>query len=125
MTRLIFQEAGRIQSWQLFRACSFQNWQKKTHLEWPFLGIARSSHNTRIANGKFVRGRKSNEVSDILECSSLAAVDAILGRLKPSERQSTEFVVIAIKAPFERLNVPLPSDAQKRQRLLRVCCHLF
>lgn len=43
----------------------------------------------------------------------------------PSERQSAEWGVRAIKGPFGRLKLPLSPDALKRERLLRICVHLF
>ena len=89
------------------------------------LGDSAFVKNSRVTNGKIVRGQKANEVSDNPESSALAAVDIILLRVMPSERQSAEWGLRAIKAPFARPKVPLPADAEKRQRLLAVCCHLF
>ena len=81
--------------------------------------------NTSVTNGKVLQGRKTNETWDIPESAALAVVDIILQRFMPSERQSAEWGVRAWKAPFQRLKTPLPADATKRLRLLRICCHLF
>ena len=89
------------------------------------LGDSAFVNNTRITNGKIVRGRKSNETADIPESAALAAVDIILERIMPSERQSAEWGVRAIKAPFARFKVPLSPDSEKRFRILSICCHLF
>lgn len=89
------------------------------------LGDSAFVNNVRITNGKIVRGRKANETSDIPNSACLAAVDLILQRVMPSERQSAEWGVRAVKAPFARLKVPLPPDARTRLRLLTLCCHLF
>ena len=80
---------------------------------------------TKATNGKVLYSRKSNETNDILKSAELAAVDLLLQRAMPSERQSAEWGVRAMKGPFQRLNIPLPADAQKRLRLLRICCHLY
>ena len=89
------------------------------------LGDSAFVNNTSVTNGKIVRGRKANETSDIPVSAELGAVDIILQRIMPSERQSAEWGVRAIKAPFSRLQVPLPADAKKRERLITICCHLF
>jgi len=78
-----------------------------------------------MTNGKTLRSRKTNEKHDIPESAALCAVDIILQRVLPSERQSAEWGIRAIKAPFRRLKVPLPADSQDRFRLVMVCCHLF
>lgn len=75
--------------------------------------------------GKLVRARKDNERNDIPAAASLAAVDALIEKAMPSERQSAEWGVRALKGPFKRLSVALPADAYKRYRIIRVCCHLF
>ncbi|CDF33017.1 unnamed protein product [Chondrus crispus] len=89
------------------------------------LGDSAFVNNLKATNGKVVRGRKSNETNDIPCSLALAAVDTILQRAMPSERQSAEWGVRAIKGPFARLKVPLPADSKKRYRLLRICCHMF
>lgn len=89
------------------------------------LGDSAFVNNARVTSGKIIRGRKSNETSDIPEASALSAVDIILQRIMPSERQSAEWGVMAIKAPFARLKVSVPADSKKCLRLLTICCHLF
>ena len=46
----------------------------------------------RCTNGKVLRGRKSNEKKGIPQSAVLAAVDILLQRVMPSERQSAEWV---------------------------------
>ena len=89
------------------------------------LGDSAFVNNTSTTNGKVLRGRKTNEVNDIPESAALAAVDLIMQRIMPSERQSAEWGVRALKGPFQRLKTPLPADSLKRLRLLRICCHLY
>lgn len=45
---------------------------------------------TRNMGGKVVQGRKTNETSDIPNDAVLAAVDLIVQRIMPSDRQSAE-----------------------------------
>ena len=78
----------------------------------------------KATNGKGLRSTKSNEVNDIPKSAELAPVDLMLQRAMPSKRQSAEWGVRAMKGPFQRLKTPLPADARKRLRLLRICCHL-
>ena len=92
---------------------------------YSILGDSAFVNNTSTTNGKVLHGRKSNETRDIPHSAYLSAVDIILQRVMPSERQSAEWGVRAIKAPFQRLKTPLPADSKKRLRLLRICCHLF
>ena len=92
---------------------------------YAILGDSAFVNNTTATNGKVLRGRKSNETREIPESAALAAVDALLQRIMPSERQSAEWGVRALKGPFQRLKTPLPADSVKRLRLLRICCHLF
>lgn len=80
---------------------------------------------SRVIHGKIIRARKSTETVDTPTSSLLASVDAILQRVMPSERQSAEWGIRAVKAPFGRLRLPLPADASTRFRLLSVCVHLY
>ena len=89
------------------------------------LGDSAFVSDTRRTNGKIVRARKTNETSDIPYSATLAAVDVLLQRAMPSERQSAEWGVRAFKGPFARLKIPLSPDSYKRYRLIRICCHLF
>ena len=78
--------------------------------------------------GKLVRARKVNEMgksSDTPNCTYLAAVDVLLERAIPSERQSVEWGVRSIKGPFKRLSVPLLADSYNRYRVVVLCAHLF
>ena len=89
------------------------------------LGDSAFVNTTKATNGKVLRNRKSNEMNDIPKSAELAVVDVLLQRAMKSERQSAEWGVRAMKGPFQRLKTPLPADAHKRLRLLRICCHLF
>ena len=55
----------------------------------------------------------------------LEAVEVLLDQVIPSERQSAEWGVRAIKAPFKRLCAKLPGDAYKRFRILALSAHLY
>ena len=74
---------------------------------------------------KVMRGRKANELWDLPQSKVLARLDILLQRLIPRVRQSAEWGLRAIKAPFGRLHYPLPADTHKRRRLLLICCHIF
>lgn len=89
------------------------------------LGDSAFAVERKVSDGKIVRSRKSNERAFIPESLELAAIDTILQRVMPSERQSAEWGVRAIKGTFGRLKVPLSADSSKRKRLLRICVHLF
>ena len=82
-------------------------------------------NNARVTNGKIIRPRKTNEVHDIPSSAFLAAVDTMLQHAIPSERQSAEWGVRALKGTFPRLKVELPGDVAKRRRLISICCHMF
>lgn len=97
----------------------------KTPIGFAILGDSAFVARTRVVHGKIIRGRKSTETEDVPASSMLAAVDAILQRVMPSERQSAEWGIRAFKAPFGRLRLPLPADAKARYRLLQVCVHLY
>ena len=92
---------------------------------YAILGDSAFIKDTRVTNGKIIRSRKANETQDIPESAELCAVDMILQRIMPGERQSAEWGIRALKGPFARLKLPLPADASKRSRLVRICCHLL
>lgn len=64
-------------------------------------------------SGKVTRMRKMKETSDIPETTVLAALDNIMQRILPRERQSAEWGMGAIKGAFKRLFAPLPADSMK------------
>lgn len=67
----------------------------------------------RMTPGNIVRLRNSNETEGILRYALLSAVDIVLQRVIPSERQSAEWVIRALKVPFGRLRLPInPRIAQ-------------
>lgn len=78
--------------------------------------------------GKVVRARKANELgpsSDVSKSFYLSAVDTLFERAMPSERQSAEWGVRAMKCPFKRMTVSLPADVHSRYRILVICAHMF
>lgn len=85
------------------------------------LGDSAFVNNTRVTHGKVVRNRKSTETTDIPEGAALAAIDLILQRVYPSERQSEEWGVRSLKGPFKRLDATLPAESPKRL-LIIACC---
>jgi len=84
---------------------------------------------TSVLNGKIVRARKANELGGahgaVAQSTFIAATEMLLDRAMPSERQSAEWGVRAIKGPFKRVTVPLPADAYTRYRLLVLVTHLY
>ena len=78
--------------------------------------------------GEILRARKSNEMgsnSNVPRSTWLAAVDTLLESALPSERQSAEWGLRALKGPFARLKTVLPADAHARYRILGLCVHLY
>eukprot|EP00171_Calliarthron_tuberculosum_P005428 IDg5428t1 len=92
---------------------------------YAILGDSAFASSMRVGGGKIVRARKQNETVDIPESPELAAVDLVLQRVLPSERQSAEWGIRALKGPFERMRLPLSAVSTRRGRLLRVCVHLL
>jgi len=83
---------------------------------------------TLVHNCKIVRARKVNEMGTaggVGQDAYIAATEMLLDRAMPSERQSAEWGVRAIKGPFKRVTVPLPADAYTRYRLLVLVTHLY
>jgi len=83
---------------------------------------------TSVLNGKIVRARKVNEMGTaggVGQNAYIAATEMLLDRAMPSERQSAEWGVRAIKGPFKRVTVPLPADSYTRYRLLVLVTHLY
>lgn len=98
---------------------------EKTPRGKAILGDSAFVAKARVSHGKIIRGRKSTETEDVPVSELLARVDAVLQRVMPSERQSAEWGIRAMKAPFGRLRLPLPADSTLRLRLLEVCVHLY
>lgn len=83
-----------------------------------------SSHETR--RGKILRARKlieGGEISDLSRSTWVEAVDTMLERAMPSERQSVEWGERALKGPLARLKAPLPLDERARLRIIACCAH--
>ena len=97
----------------------------------PGLAILADSAFPRNADGlegKIVRARKANEMGDCainVSNTYLSAVELLLDRAAPSERQTAEWGIGASKQPFGRLRVTLPGNSKKRLRLLTIAVHLF
>lgn len=79
----------------------------------------------KSTDGKIVRAKKTNETKELCSSWELSAVELVLQRIYPSERQSAEWGIRALKAPFGRLRLPLSADSKSRCRLLTVCVHLL
>ena len=65
------------------------------------------------------------DTSGVTSSLWLAAVDTLLDKAMPSERQSAEWGVRALKGPFMRLTTTLPGNVYVRGRILRLCVHLY
>lgn len=77
---------------------------------------------------KIVRAPKSNEMGGAPNASRTIwseAMNLVLDRLLPSDRQSAEWGICALKGPFKRLTVLLPDDSHIRKRPLVVTAHLY
>lgn len=90
-----------------------------------FAILGDSAFVTRTTGGKVVRARKNNETGEIPTDAVLAAVDIIMQRVMPSERQSAEWGIRAMKAPFGILRLPLSPSSRKRYKLLCTCTRLL
>lgn len=75
--------------------------------------------------GKAVRACKTNKTANITEIFELQAVDLEHQRVYPSENQSAEWGVQALKVPSEKPKLPLTSDRNIQNRLFVVCNHLL
>ena len=53
------------------------------------------------------------------------AVDKLLERAMPSERQSAEWGVHPIKGPFRRLTTVLPTNSELILEIIATCAHLY
>lgn len=51
-----------------------------------------------------MRGRKTNEVSSIIESATLAAIDEVMKRVIQSEGQSAKWRIRELKTPFRYLH---------------------
>lgn len=80
---------------------------------------------SRVTYGEILRGWTCTETTGVPMSELLAAVDEVLQRVMSSERQSTEWEIRAVQAPFRHLRVPLPADSSQRCRILQVVVHLF
>jgi len=78
--------------------------------------------------GKIIRARKSNEFrgrNGVPHNAFLAATEVMLEKAMPSERQSAEWGIRAVKGPFKRLTVALPENAYHRRRVISLAAHLY
>eukprot|EP00172_Hildenbrandia_rubra_P003983 Plantae.Rhodophyta-Hildenbrandia_rubra.ctg7260.p1 GENE.Plantae.Rhodophyta-Hildenbrandia_rubra.ctg7260~~Plantae.Rhodophyta-Hildenbrandia_rubra.ctg7260.p1 ORF type:complete len:412 (+),score=29.57 Plantae.Rhodophyta-Hildenbrandia_rubra.ctg7260:277-1512(+) len=98
---------------------------EKTPPGFAILWDSAFANDVRVTKGKVARGRKTNETSDIPEPVALAAVGLVLQKAMPSERQSAEWGIRALKGPFKRLTAPLPACSRKRLKIIQTCCHLL
>lgn len=80
---------------------------------------------TRITGRKAVRARKNIRRSDITTHAVLVAVDIVMRRVMPSDRQLVEWVIRAMKAPFDILRLALSPSSRKRYKLLCSCTRLL
>lgn len=92
--------------------------------EYAILGDSAFVHNTRVTNGKVLRAKKANEMGCIPLSDECAAVELLLQRLYPKDRESAEWGIRGLRGPFRRLTTTMPSDGYKRGMLLSVVCHL-
>ena len=100
----------------------------KTLPGYSVLSGSSSPRTGRDLEGKILRSQEQNELgnsNDIPQIPWLAAVDTMLERAIPSERQSAEWGVRALKCPFKRLTVPLLANVHNRYRRKVTCVHLY
>lgn len=67
------------------------------------LGDSVFVNNTRITNGKIIKGSQSNDTKNVQESPALAAVENLLPHITLSERRCAEWVVSATNGSFARL----------------------
>lgn len=75
-----------------------------------------------------MRARKADEhgyESGVSKSTCPAAVNTLLERALPSERQSAEWGVQGLKGPFSRLKTTLPANAHALYRILSLCAHIY
>lgn len=89
------------------------------------LGDSAFVNGTDCTNGKFLRARKRNETDGIIQSGELSAIDLIIMRVMPNERQSAKWAIRAIKVPFQRLNTVLMCDTQKTGISIELACRLL
>lgn len=89
------------------------------------LGDSAFVNNTTCTNRKIVRAKRTSETQGIPHSKELAAIDVIMQPILPSERQSAECGIRAIKAPFNPLKPTLTADACKRANIIGLAVRLF
>lgn len=119
------QIAGTIANLRTFLACTGLRWWKTiiTPSGYAILGDSAFVNNTRETNWKDVRARKVNEMNSFPDSNECAAVEVLLRRLYPNDRESAEWEIPGRFEPFRRFTNTLLSDAPKRGILLCVICH--
>lgn len=55
----------------------------------------------------------------------MEALEILVDRAMPSERQAAEWGVNAAKSPFKGLDTNLPADVYNRKHLFSIICHLY
>ncbi|PXF42602.1 hypothetical protein BWQ96_00638 [Gracilariopsis chorda] len=104
-------------------------WPRLSDEETPpgyaILGDSAFTTHPNVTNAKILRCRKINEAGQASKSLEMAAVDCVLQSLYPAYRQSGEWGVNALKAPFRRLTTVLPADSYKRYRIIALCCYLM
>ncbi|KAI0565152.1 DDE superfamily endonuclease [Gracilaria domingensis] len=96
-----------------------------TPVEFALLADTAFVDDIEITKGKILRPRKTDEKAPELKSATLYAVDLVLQRIIPSERQAAEWGVRCLKGPFGRLRTVLPADSYRRKLILVSCIHLL
>lgn len=65
-----------------------------------FAILGKSAFVDRNINEMVIQSRKSLETEDITQATAMAAVDVLLQHIMPSEGQSAEWGISALKGPF-------------------------
>lgn len=87
--------------------------------------LADSAFTTLNTEGKVVRTRKSNENSGIPSDTHMVEVDLKFQSIMPSERQSDEWCIRAMKGPLGIFRSTLTPDDRKRYIVLATCGSLL
>lgn len=98
---------------------------ESTPAQMAFLAHSAFVTSTKTTNGKIVHTRKTNETKSIPASAYLAGLELVLQRVYPSERQSGQWGVRALKETVPLLKVQLPAEANKIIRLIAPCCHFL
>lgn len=102
--------------------------EQRTLAGYAIIGDSTFPQGGGVLGGKLLGARKANEHgarSGAPRSMWLSTIDILLQRALPSERQSAEWGVRALKGPFGKLTTTLAAEAEKRKLIIACCAHLY